>query len=102
MWLEVEVNNAVLADVIGGATIGYWGMAEFYDRKCLKMKLYEQVDLNKQSTILYLHPQHFQKGLSIMLEKYPHFFAQILTKNYDGTTGDVLIQLAAFGMVRYG
>ena len=41
-------------------------------------------------------------GLRLMAERYPRNFAELVSGTGDCTTGDVLIQLAAFGELRYG
>ena len=41
-------------------------------------------------------------GLRLMAERYPRKFAELVDGTGDATTGDVLIQLAAFGELRYG
>jgi hypothetical protein len=41
-------------------------------------------------------------GLRLMAERYPRKFAELVNETGDCTTGDVLIQLAAFGELRYG
>lgn len=41
-------------------------------------------------------------ALRLMAERHPQKFAELITGTGDFTTGDVLIQLAAFGEVRYG
>jgi hypothetical protein len=46
--------------------------------------------------------ERWAAGLRLMAERYPRKFAELITGTGDCTTGDVLIQLAAFGEVRYG
>lgn len=43
-----------------------------------------------------------QKGLELMASKYPHHFGDVINGSEDATTGDVFIQLCAFGEVVYG
>ena len=42
------------------------------------------------------------EGLTIIREKYPRHFADILNENSDSITGDVLIQCSVLGDVVYG
>jgi hypothetical protein len=42
------------------------------------------------------------KALAIIGDKYPHHLKSILEDNTDAETGDVLIQVAAFGDIPYG
>jgi hypothetical protein len=43
-----------------------------------------------------------QRGLNILVEKYPWHFANILSENADAETGDVLLQCCLFGEIIYG
>jgi len=45
--------------------------------------------------------EQWAAGLRLMAEKYPRKFAEVVDGTGDATTGDVLIQLAAFGELRY-
>ena len=46
--------------------------------------------------------EQWATGLRLMAERYPRKFAELVEGTGDATTGDVLIQLAAFGELRYG
>lgn len=46
--------------------------------------------------------EQWAAGLRLMAQKYPRRFAEVVEGTGDATTGDVLIQLAAFGELRYG
>jgi hypothetical protein len=43
-----------------------------------------------------------QRGLGVMLDKYPHHLNNVLSGNYDAVTGDVFLQCCLFGHVVYG
>lgn len=42
------------------------------------------------------------RGLKVMAEKYPKHFADFINEDDDATTGDVFLQCALFGEIRYG
>jgi len=46
--------------------------------------------------------EQLRSGLSVMAEKYPHHFGDMLSENGDAITGDVLLQCCLFGDVVYG
>ena len=46
--------------------------------------------------------EQWATGLRLMAERYPRKFAELVDGTGDATTGDVLIQLAAFGELKYG
>lgn len=56
------------------------------------------LDTREQVTIR----SSWREALRLMAERHPRKFAEIITGGADCTTGNVLIQLAAFGEVRYG
>lgn len=41
-------------------------------------------------------------ALALMAQRYPRRFTEVQTESFDANTGDVLVQLAAFGELRYG
>jgi hypothetical protein len=41
-------------------------------------------------------------AVALMAAQYPHRFSELVGEAADASTGDVLIQLAAFGELRYG
>lgn len=42
------------------------------------------------------------RAIQVIAEKYPHHIGDVIAGEGDATTGDVLIQCAIFGEVRYG
>jgi hypothetical protein len=42
------------------------------------------------------------KGLQVMAEKCPRHFADMVSEDFDATTGDVFLQCCLFGEVIYG
>jgi hypothetical protein len=42
------------------------------------------------------------KGLQVMADKYPWHFANMVSEDFDATTGDVFLQCCLFGEVIYG
>lgn len=43
-----------------------------------------------------------EKGISIMANKYPRHFANMVNENGDAETGDVFLQCCLFGEIVYG
>ena len=41
------------------------------------------------------------KGIQVMAEKYPRHFADMVSEDFDATTGDVFLQCCLFGEVIY-
>lgn len=52
--------------------------------------------------VLTLDWNALQKGLTVMAERYPKTFSNIITGNADANTGDMLLQCSLFGKVIYG
>jgi hypothetical protein len=68
----------------GGAVI----LSEFYD----------EVEIDEHRLDL----PAIKHGLQLMAKDYPEHLCDILNENEDAITGDILIQLAVLGEVRYG
>lgn len=49
-----------------------------------------------------LDREAMQRGLQVMLDKYPHHFADVLKENADAETGDVFLQCCLLGELVYG
>lgn len=52
--------------------------------------------------LLKLDREACQRGLQIMLHKYPEHFANFLGRREDAETGDVFIQCSLLGKITYG
>lgn len=52
--------------------------------------------------VIRLHQGHLRKALNLMAAKHGQHFGDLLADESDSATADVLIQLMAFGEVRYG
>lgn len=49
-----------------------------------------------------LDREHLFNGLALLQQRFPHHYADAITGNDDGTTGDIFLQLALFGEVVFG
>jgi hypothetical protein len=67
------------------------------DRFACRVRLFE-LDSPERISI----KEQWASELRFMAERYPRKFAELVDGTGDATTGDVLIQLAAFGELRYG
>lgn len=59
---------------------------------------------NIKSGALALHtvkPEHFIKGLTIMAQKFPHLFGEILNDNSDAPCADIFLQCVLFGEEKF-
>lgn len=56
----------------------------------------------EEGVILELNRKKILKGIKIMAEKYPKHFGDMISNNGDATTGDVFLQCALFGEIKYG
>jgi len=46
--------------------------------------------------------ESFTKGLSVMANRYPRHFKNVITENHDAETSDVFIQCSVFGEIVFG
>ena len=113
MKIEVTVPSlAVLDTVLSGVQGGvqYWakvlqcwvpGRAGLAEDPATDLRLVCDV-LELESGERISLQDKWSTALRLMADRYPHKFADMVTGTGDCTTGDVLIQLAAFGELRYG
>ena len=105
---ELAVYDAVVSGLDGG--IQYWasvtsvwaparavGTGDFQTDLKLVCELIE-LDTGERIELR----EQWAAGLRLMAQKYPRRFAELVDGTGDATTGDVLIQLPAFGELRYG
>jgi len=52
--------------------------------------------------VYLLNGRALKRGWKVMLEKYPHHYADAVTGQHDAITGDVFLQCCLFGDVIYG
>jgi hypothetical protein len=59
-------------------------------------------DTESKAKRLRLDRESIQKGLTILAEKYPWHFTNILNEDDDAETADVFVQCCLFGEIVYG
>jgi hypothetical protein len=57
---------------------------------------------NYDEPAVKLDLEKIEKGLKIMIRKYPSHMDNFINENDDGETGDVFLQCCLFGEVKYG
>jgi len=96
--INLEIDDDIIRDAVGGAAIGYWASTfRWVSRDKMMIRLLE----GDTGMEYVLAPGDFQRGVQIMLARYPRRFADLVTRNGDATTGDLLVQCAAFGEEKY-
>lgn len=99
MKLEIEISDETLSHVIDGAGISYWALLAFPDNG--GAAIWERDGV--VSCAWPLPAPVLARGLQTMARVAPGQFGRLLDPyKWDATTGDVLIQCALFGEVRYG
>ena len=106
-----RVANTLVSGIEGG--IGYWAQIGnekgpgYNSTTCDRIVagkahlLLTEVD-DTMGKHLVLNRSAVEMGLTVMAEKYPKHFADMVSENDDATTGDVLVQCALLGEVVYG
>ena len=96
MKITVELNDDKLRNIIGNARIHYWADVIEWDRDNLYL-----IITDRDSGVIYtLTQSRFSDGAKAM-SVYPGRFAELLTGRGDSITGDILVQMAAFGEIVY-
>ncbi|MGN6108369.1 MAG: hypothetical protein ACTHU0_24900 [Kofleriaceae bacterium] len=113
MKVEITVPSLAIVDtIIGGVQGGirYWGKVVAFRVRKNDVSTSSAADellmvcdvIERASGERFSLQGKWQVALRLMAELYPHKFFELIMGRADCTTGDVLIQLAAFGEVRYG
>lgn len=98
MRITIDVPDEVIDDVLCEPHARYWcreasWSAHFHVGACVDGETGAKFPLNR--TVL-------KRALSLMATHHSRSFARLLSASWDGETGDILLQLMAFGEVRYG
>lgn len=108
MKLTLDIH---LSRIISPVMAALWGCAmRWADYQGARMPSWQDPDLRRfEVTIMDIATgqwivlrEEWSTGLRLMAERYRQEFAEFIAGNADSTTGDMLIQLAAFGELRYG
>ncbi len=92
-----QVDQSQVDDCLEGAHIGYWGL--FTNEARTHVAIREDEHRKGEKKVWKLN---IQKGLDLMGKNYPMDLSNLVMDNADAATGDVLVQLAAFGKLVYG
>lgn len=117
MKLEL-LTNLIIGALEGGAT--YWLRSATYltDTKAYESPAYAEVAFWQKGgrmTVFYDDPDNEERqagfeiglteltnGATVMSEKYPSHFGDLISENDDATTSDVYIQCVIFKEIIYG
>lgn len=111
MKIEIEIDENMLRYVIGAARLD-WASTTHWDPNTLTLRLLDIDDNNERYS---LGPVQFAHALTTLASatkkctatntleaELAHHFRDIISGSHDCVTGDVLIQVACFGEVKYG
>lgn len=99
MKIRIEVPNAHIDGALAEPHSRYWASEARWVPRGLVGHVVDAEDCGKRYA---LNASKLKKALEVMAEKYPLPFAKLKSGDYDGPIGDLLLQLIAFGEVRYG
>ncbi len=104
MKVSIEISNEFLWNQVAGANIDYWASSCSIDPKTLEghVTMGEDPDTRSGHKALSDYDLNWERAVRAALsEKYAHLnlFSEW---HMDANTGDVWVQLAAFGEVVYG
>lgn len=103
--IPLENIENVLYSCSSGA--GYWSSCgKLGFEKNVRDMLYSNKDIeitdNEEEQDYLLSLRGIEKGLVIMSEKFPKYFTDLMTGDYDNDTADCLLQCSTLGDVVYG
>lgn len=115
-----DIASLLCSAFEGGSNYWYYIEEEkepkSFEFRCDEKRIYNHIDypLNEEGYLIIRSTEdserHFHKfdldaikrGLNIMANKYPNYFADIINGNGDAETGDVFLQCCLFGEAIYG
>lgn len=104
MKVLLDVPDDVLCAVVEGAHIRYWARDVRFSPSALLLVLREREgdDGDAITEPIRVDAAGFELALARMAAMAPAQFGRLIAGDWDADTGDVLVQLACFGDVKYG
>lgn len=99
MKITIEVPDETIESYLQSASSAISGWAEKYEYGRAKGSYI--VKPHDDEETYRFGPAQIAAGLVVMAQDYPHHFADLMGRRGDMWTGHVLVQLAAFGELRY-
>jgi hypothetical protein len=113
--LVVEFDLAIekIDDMLGGAGISHWGSwhaitaagthnGTIFDRYEWQLLDKHEHDVDSKKRFRYkLSLEQVLSGLAVCAREYPHHFRDFIADTGDANTGNVIIQCAIFGKLKY-
>jgi hypothetical protein len=107
--VTVEFPRQFIKDQVDGAHIGYWAYAVdnyrdglpgvVYEFPCEDEQLRALEDSEEPEALCPEHKLDWKRAIKLAITKYPKLLDE---REMDASTGDLWVQLAAFGKVVYG
>lgn len=94
---EATIKKIVVTECIRYARISSWGQVLHWDPKRMIMKLEDKRN-EKRPAMYVINKDMWARGLSLMVSRYPHAYREMTETTGDPSVGELLIQLAAFGV----
>lgn len=97
MQIEINLTEKALVSAVASATISYWGQCSY--RGMFPLAVSDRLD-GGPAHVLEL--SDLVRAVGLLASCAPTHLGHLMLGNADGDTGDLLIQLACFGEVKYG
>lgn len=102
---DEKIENLLVCAFEGGSN--YWIDHTEIDPKC---KFYEApfeswlkvYTVDEPGRAWFLNRITLESGMSLMAQKHPRHFADVVSENEDANTGDIFLQLCLFEELVYG
>lgn len=100
MKLAIEVPDTLISSIGSSVHADYWAHSRTNSRGQVEIRE-QECDAGKPGKWIPLTTKRKRQGLELMASKSPRQFGQALAGNADGNTGDIWLQLAILGFVKY-
>jgi len=95
--IEIEIPDEIVESYVqrARAAIAYWCKSWDHTEDGVVLRCHDHWEEYR------IGRAALKRAVILMAERYPHHFKDILADTGDAYTGDILVQLAAFGEERY-
>lgn len=105
MQITIKVPDEHIHGALAAPHSRYWALSGSWNTVTCKgcvVEAHEGGDRRADSKAYDVNRLRLAEALRLMAEQYPTQFARLLSGEYDGVTGDTLLQFMTFGELRYG
>lgn len=106
MQITIDIPDTHINGALENPHSKYWAVEARWDPQTHEGHVVEGYVTARDGSVKHvthtLNATRLKTALGLMATKSPRAFAMLLSGDYDGPTGDLLLQFMAFGELKYG